>query len=192
MRVRHDHHIHTVFSNHASADMAVPTIVAQATKLGLGRIVILEHVPEMPRYRRAVLEEKVASVPMPQIEAIRQEVDRWRGRQALRILVGAEIDANPHVRDGRLLVESVEGIDVVVASTHFLPTGEALWYDVKELFDPERLAEIYREWMVWIMHIAANPHVDVLAHPGVEMAAIGAIERFEGCLLYTSPSPRDS
>ncbi len=183
MRVRHDHHIHTVFSNHASADMVVPTIAAQAVEMGLGRIVILEHVPEIPRYRRAVLEQQIATAPMPQIEAIRLEVDRWRGRLPLRILVGAEIDANPHTRDGRLLGERVEGVDVVVASTHFLPGGEALWYDVKDLFASERLAEIYREWMVWIMHIAANPAVDVLAHPGVEMAAIGAIERFEGAVL---------
>ncbi len=182
MPILHDHHIHTVFSGHSASDMLVGAIIDRANAVGLKRIVILEHVPEMPRYRRAVIDEQVASVPRTQIDAIADEIRHWKDGSAARVLLGAEVDANPHERDGRLLLADLSGIDVVFGSTHFLPAVPALWYEVPDLPEDQR-ARIYRDWMAWAMHVAANPAVDVLSHPGAEMASMGAIEAFAGPVL---------
>jgi len=182
MPILHDHHIHTVFSGHSSPDMLVGAILDRAARIGLKRIVILEHVPEMPRYRRAVLEECAATVPRSHIDAIADEIRHWRDRSPVRVLLGAEVDANPHERDGRLLLDDLAGIDVVMASTHFLPAVPALWYEAPALPE-EKLARIYQDWMGWALHLAANPRVHILAHPGVEMANLGAIQRFAGPVL---------
>lgn len=182
MPIAHDHHIHTVYSGHSTPDMVVGAIVKKADRVGLKRIVILEHVPEMPRYTRRVADGELHEVPSPQINTIHEEIKIWRSQTPVVLLLGAEIDANPNQRDGRLLLSDLTDIDVVVASTHFLPGVPAMWHEVAGLPE-EQLAKIYEAWMVWAMHVAANPEVDVLAHPGAEMAAIGATKQYEGRVL---------
>ena len=92
-------------------------IIDRAHKAGLKRIVILEHVPEMPRYTRRVARGEVHDVPRPQIDAIRDEIQAWKRDSPVVLLLGAEVDANPTHRDGRLLLADLTDIDVVVAST---------------------------------------------------------------------------
>lgn len=162
--------------------MVVGAIIDRAGKQGLKRIVILEHVPEMPRYSRRVAEGKLHQAPRPQIDAIYEDIQRWRSQSPVRVFLGAEIDANPTRRDGRLLLLDLENIDVVIASTHFLPEVPIMWFEAPE-FPAEQRQRLYEEWMVWILHIAANPVVDVLAHPGAEMAHIGALGEFSGRVL---------
>ncbi len=182
MPILHDHHVHTVFSGHSAPDMLVGAIVERATTLGLSHIVILEHVPDIGRYRNQVIEKQASNLPRPQIDAIADEIRHWKSKTPARLFLGAEVDANPHNRDGRLLLEDFSGIDVVLASTHFLPETPAMWYEVEEL-PQEQKENIYQEWLAWSMHIAANPAVHVLAHPGVEMANLGVFPAFSGKIL---------
>lgn len=183
MKLIHDHHIHTVYSNHASPDMVPGAIIKQAERRGLRRIVILEHVPESPKYKRDVIEGRRSDFPRPQINAIAEESARCRGNSPVLVLLGAEVDADPYAADGSLLCKDLSGIDMVMASTHVLPRRPLYWYETPKPVPQEQGRLIYEEWMAWIMHVAANPVVDVLAHPGVEMAHIGAIESFSGAVL---------
>ena len=182
MPILHDHHVHTVFSGHSSPDMLVGAIAQRATTMGLSHIVILEHVPEIGKYRSQEIENHAKNLPRPQIDAIADEIRHWKSKTPARLFLGAEVDANPHERDGSLLLEDFSGIDVVLASTHFLPETPAMWYEVEEL-PQEQKANIYQQWLAWAMHVAANPAVHVLAHPGVEMANIGAFSAFTGKIL---------
>lgn len=182
MTIPYDYHIHTNLSGHSSPDMIVGAIIDRATRLGLRRIVILEHTPEVNRHRDDVVKHKIESFPAPQIDLIAAEVAYWRDHTSLEILVGAEIDADPNRRDGRLLCQPPATADVILASTHYTPNEGGYWYELSGL-DDERRRSIYREWLSWTLLIAVNPHVDILAHPGVEMAAIGAIDQFSGSIL---------
>jgi histidinol phosphatase-like PHP family hydrolase len=92
--------------------------------------------------------------------------------------LGAEIDADPNCRDGRLLLNNLEGIEVILGSTHYLPLLSQMWFEIDEL-SPENNATIYQEWLSWIKNIAKNPAVNVLAHPGTEVVAIGAMDWFD-------------
>ena len=183
MAIRHDHHIHTVYSGHSSPDMVVGAVAARVGSAGLKRAVILEHVPEVGRDQRAVSRGCFDGVRRPQIDAIAAEVPLWRDRCAARLLGGVEVDADPLTCDGSLLLTDLSGVDVVLGSTHFLPGGGGMWYEMGDSLPRERLQQIYEQWMAWSMNVAANPLVDVLSHPGAEMAAMGAIERFEGQVL---------
>ena len=182
MNISQDHHIHTVYSGHSSRDMTVAAIVEKAAALDLRRIVILEHIPDIQRDRRAVLDGVLGEASREPLRAIGRDLAAVAERGTVRVFRGAEIDADPNARDGRLLLADLSGIDVVMAACHYVADTRAMWFDLAEL-PRERLDRLYEIWMVWAMHVAANPAVDVLAHPGAEMASFGAIQRFEGRVL---------
>ncbi len=158
--------------------MVVGAIADQAARLGLRRIVILEHVPDSSDGRR-VMHERLPTARRAQLDAIAEEIARFRGESPVQLVLGAEIDADPHRRDGRLLLGDLQGLQVILAATHFLPEAPGYFHEMGEL-PPERAEEIYYQWMPWLMHVAANPQVDVLAHPGREMLQAGVIADFGG------------
>lgn len=183
MALSHDHHIHTVYSGHSAPEMTVREIIARAEKAEQKRIIILEHVPEVTGDRAAALARVPVRLLKAPIQRIAQEVHEIRSETPVRVLIGAEIDADPVNRDGRLLLSDTSGIDVILASTHFLPEDGDPWYNIHGVLTDDRLRALRDEWFTWTMRVAANPKVDILAHPGVEMASIGAIMRFDGEVL---------
>lgn len=182
-----DYHIHSAFSGHSGLDMNVRNIALRAAEVGLEQILILEHVPMVNEGAHAlVLEHRYTEGIREriQIDAILDERKRFlaTGPTPLQILVGAEVDADPHRMDGSLLLSDLHDIDVVSASTHYLPGGRGFWYDGTTWPAAERRA-MYEEWFAWAKRIAANPDVDILAHPGAALCAVGAIETFSGPVL---------
>lgn len=183
MNLLHDHHIHTIYSGHSDAAMTVDSVIRQAASVGLRRIVVLEHVPPVtgsPMVESGQISARQLREP---IRLIENEVHSTGGESSVRVLVGAEIDADPNCRDGRLLLQDLSGIDVTLASTHYLPENAEPWYKVQGVLAEGRLKVFLDEWTEWTVRVAANPAVDILAHPGVEMACIGAIASFEGEVL---------
>jgi histidinol phosphatase-like PHP family hydrolase len=166
-------------------DMLVGNILRQADKVGLRRIAIVEHTPQIDtRIQQAVCGGTFRRdrCIRAHLESIMEERALWCKRSPIEILAGAEIDADPLPLDGSLLLDDLTGLDLVLASTHFLPRGRGMWYD-RTPWPQEIQEEMYQEWFSWAMHIAANPEVHILAHPGATLAAIGAIHAFEGHVL---------
>ncbi len=178
MNIDCDLHIHTIYSGHSSTDMSVGAIVHDAVEKGLRRIVILEHVPNIPADCPKVIAGEMHAATRTQIDAIAAEVDYWRGRVPLEILLGAEVDADPHLQDGTLLLKDLDGIDIILAATHFLPDVSAVWFQSPPVNDREKRIRLFEDWLSWIKKVARNPHVDVLAHPGVELATMSVIPAF--------------
>jgi len=183
MHLFYDYHIHTVFSGHSGPEMLVPAILDHAGRRGLRRIAVLEHAPELNRHCRAVFANTASDFPCPQFQMIREQLDYWHRQFPVEVVRAAEVDANPNLRDGSLLTTDLGGIQLVIASTHFLPGIPAFWYNLPENIPTAGIERMYDEWLDWICRVAANPKVDVLAHPGLEMAAVGAIRSFEGKVL---------
>ncbi len=185
---KYDFHIHTVFSGHSSMDMIVGNIIRKAQKTGLRKIVILEHVPQVSNK----IQLKVTNNSYNPQKTIRAQIDSIIEDRAyfksenpdeeIQIMVGAEIDANPNKMDGSLLLKDLAGIDVVLASTHYLPNAKGMWYDELE-WSEEQALQMYDEWFVWAMHIASNKDVNIFAHPGISLCAIKAITEFTGSVL---------
>ncbi|MHC4870710.1 MAG: PHP domain-containing protein [Planctomycetota bacterium] len=183
--LKYDFHIHTVFSGHSSYDMICGNIMKKAVKRGLRKIVILEHVPQVDNsVQIKILDDNYSrkKTIRAQIDAIIEERNILKNEYDIEVLVGAEVDADPNHMDGSLLLDDLHGIDVILASTHYLPDGKGLWYDGHE-WPEEFVQEMYNQWFVWAMHIAANNRVNIFAHPGVSLCAINAIDEFSGKVI---------
>lgn len=167
-----DCHVHTIYSGHSGAEMFIPAVMARCAQRRLRRVVILEHVPPITsetylnpnewfdgRDDRAALEAVIAEV-LPRRE-------RFPGTE---FLTGVEADADPQRLDGSLMLSDVGGADVVVAATHLVPGGAEFWFDRPQLPEDEA-PETRARWLAWLEAVAANPAVDVLAHPCAELAA---------------------
>jgi HisJ family histidinol phosphate phosphatase len=176
MALVQDHHIHTLHSGHSDPGMTVARVVEEAEARGLRRIVILEHLPRI-RQRPAANGHRPPA-DLGHLEIIGREIREIRARTPVRILTGAEVDADPFRPDGRLLAHPPPGIDVVLASTHYVAGHDFYWYEAPAP-PPDRRLGIFEDWLDWIMAVAANPLVNVLSHPGMEMASMGVIERFD-------------
>ncbi len=169
-----DYHVHTIYSGHSGPDMFVPAVMARLAERGVRRAVLLEHVPPM-------MEETFRSFgdwlegrgDRTAIDAIASEVlPRRKMFPDVEFLIGAEVDADPELMDGSLLLEDLSGIDVVLASTHVLPGGIGFWFNPPEIPAGERDSLLAR-WLAWIENVAGNPLVNVLSHPGAEIHNCG-------------------
>lgn len=169
-----DYHVHTIYSGHSGTEMFIPAVMARAAELGLRRVLIVEHVPEtMTAASRTPAEWLSGRGDRTVIKAILSEVRPRRGQiPGVEFLVGAEVDADPERMDGSLMLADLADLDAVVAATHLLPGGEAFWFNPPETPEAER-GELLDRWLAWIENVVANPKVNILAHPGAELAAAG-------------------
>jgi len=175
-----DLHIHTVYSGHSAADMLVPSICERARALGLARVAILEHVPEISPATagridlwRARRDDRTA------IDAILDDVERVRPHfPELEVLVGAEIDADPDALDGSLMLADRSGVDLVVASLHVLPGGRSFWFEPDEDSHGPVDEAAVAEWFAWAERVVRVSRPDVLAHPGSPLVAHGWPDAF--------------
>ncbi|MBN1257737.1 MAG: hypothetical protein JXA52_08540 [Planctomycetes bacterium] len=180
-----DFHLHTILSGHSQPDMLVGNIIWRADELGLEKIIILEHTPGFSAEMQASViageyqEDETTRLP---VDIIIHECASFLPQAKVRAIVGAEIDADPCARDGSLLMNDFNGIDIVMAATHYIPGARGIWNDAQE-FPPEEQEKIYREWFTWAKAVAANPRVDILAHPGALLGNKTGITAFEGKVL---------
>ena len=174
-----DYHIHTVHCGHASPEMTAERIVETARRRGLGRIVILEHVPNISAPAGLDPERwKKGRNDRSEIDRVIEEVGvARRGLDGIEVIIGAEIDPDPFRPDGSLMLDDLDGIELVVASTHLFPGGSAFWYTPFAVPADAR-EKVAREWFSWAGRIVENDRVQVLAHPGALLAARGAVHDF--------------
>jgi HisJ family histidinol phosphate phosphatase len=183
---RHDLHTHTVWSGHSSPDCTVLNVLAAAAEAGIEAVAVTEHVPRVVpsieewrglKNLRDVLDEvadEVAGIDPPS--------------GAPRLILGAEIDADPFALDGSLMLDDLSGLEYVIASIHVFPGGEAFWYESVSVAEPAR-SRVLERWAAWLARIAANPAVDAIAHPGALIGARGVIEAFDDeCLAVIRPA----
>lgn len=150
--IDYDMHIHTVHCGHAP-QMTVEAICRQADEAGLRLVVITDHIFD--------------PADMKVIERIRREVAAVR--PACRVLVGAEVDVDWQSPDGRLVIDTLDGLDYVIAGFHYVPTmGHYPWSIDQRGMEIERFLAL---WEQSLMGIVSNPRIDTLAHPGRMLAA---------------------
>lgn len=185
-RIHNDFHVHTVFSGHSSSDMTVSQILPAAKEAGMHRLLVLEHTPQVNSIvREAIREERFdpRRTNRFHLDTIAEECQIHDAEVSpMKVFVGAEVDADPNTSDGTLLLRDCSELDVVMASTHYLPNKRGFLYDSVPWSDPDKM-RIREEWMVWAMRIAANPRVNILAHPGALLCQLGAVSAFEGDIL---------
>ena len=150
--LNYDLHVHTEYCGHAPG-MTVAAICKQADTLGMSAIAITDHIFEHSDHVR--------------IEKIRTEVKACQGH--CRVYVGAEIDVNANYTDGRLVTETFDGLDIVIAGFHYVPTVGNLPHGPQDnSLDAETFIEV---WASSLLGIVSSLQVDVLAHPGRLLAA---------------------
>ncbi|MHC4386006.1 MAG: hypothetical protein ACYSUG_03340, partial [Planctomycetota bacterium] len=85
------------------------------------------------------------------------------------VIIGAEIDVDGNYADGRLVTETLDGLDVVIAGFHYVPTvGNYPHSPDDNSLDDDQFLE---HWASSLLGIVSNSRVDVLAHPGRLLAA---------------------
>jgi histidinol phosphatase-like PHP family hydrolase len=150
--LNYDLHIHTEYCGHAPG-MTVEAICRRADELGLSTIAITDHI--FGPSGHAV------------IEKIRAEAEACRTK--CRVYIGAEIDVDADYADGRLVTETFDELDVVIAGFHYVPIAGKY---PKTPQDNPMAADAFMEvWESSLLGIVSNPRVDVLAHPGRLLAA---------------------
>ncbi|MBN1816741.1 MAG: PHP domain-containing protein [Sedimentisphaerales bacterium] len=150
--IRYDMHIHTEYCGHA-VDMDVASICACADELDLETIAITDHI--------------YSHNGLPVVTAIRAELSRVRHN--CRVIVGAEVDVDGDFSDGRLVTDSLDALDYVVAGFHYVPTvGNYPLSPDDCTMTGEQFLEV---WRTALLGIVSNPGIHTLAHPGRLVAA---------------------
>ena len=148
----YDLHIHTEYCGHAGG-MTVPAICHKADYLGLTTIAIADHI--FKPSDRAL------------IEKIRAEAKRCTTH--CEVFVGAEVDVDAMHTDGRLVTEDLDGLDIVIAGFHYVPTVGTL---PRRPEDNELDGTTFMEvWTSSLLGLVSNPQIDTFAHPGRLLAA---------------------
>ena len=152
MKPEYDFHIHTVLSGHADARQDVDTIVKTAENAGLRAIAVTEHISKAEDIKR--------------ISIIRSQVNNLK--TSCKIYVGAEIDVDPYSDDGSLVIDRFDDLDLVIGAIHYFPGTQILPHgqQVPDCLKKNALVK----WRQMLLGLAANPELDILAHPGIMIA----------------------
>ena len=145
--LNYDLHIHTDYCGHAQG-MTVGSIIARADEIGLETIAITDHV--------------FGDDDLAIIKKIRE--DFYYANSNCRVLIGAEVDVDYRSDDGKLVIDSFETLDYIIASFHFIPTS-GVFPKCKEDC-PLTGEEFLKVWRQSLLGVVSNPAVDTLAHPG--------------------------
>jgi HisJ family histidinol phosphate phosphatase len=166
MQLDFDHHIHTVYSQHAHEEMVVARILPAAVAAGLKRIVVLEHIPTIGAPGLTLSGWREGRNHRESLDRIAAELREVEGRYpSLQVLRGAEVDGDPLRLDGSLMLEDLSGLDVVLGATHVFPGATGFWYEKCQLA-PEKARELANTWREWLLKLLRGGRWDVLAHPG--------------------------
>ena len=150
--IHYDLHIHTKYCGHAPG-MTVEAILTRAEELGLSTIAITDHI-----FRPA--DHAV-------IDKIRADVAAYG--PSVKVVIGAEVDVDSAYTDGRLVTDDLDGLDIVIAGYHYVPTvGNLPHGPQNNSLDDEVFMEV---WASSLLGIVSNPKIHILAHPGRLLAA---------------------
>ncbi|MBL7214493.1 MAG: PHP domain-containing protein [Phycisphaerae bacterium] len=153
----YDLHIHTEYCGHAPG-MTVAAICKQAARLGLSAIAITDHVFEHS--------------DIAKIDKIRAEAKAFQGH--CTVYIGAEVDVDADHADGRLVTETFDDLDYVIAGFHYVPT---VGNYPRGPEDNSLSAEAFMEvWQTSLLGVVSNPQIDTLAHPGRLLASAVDLE----------------
>jgi histidinol phosphatase-like PHP family hydrolase len=128
--------------------MTVGSIIARADEIGLKTIAITDHI----------FGEKDLTV----IQKIRE--DFFYTDSNCRVLIGAEVDVDAQSDDGKLVIDSFETLDYIIAGFHFIPTVGVFPKCQEDC--PLTGEEFLKVWRNSVLGIVSNPVVDTFAHPG--------------------------
>ncbi|MHC5000382.1 MAG: PHP domain-containing protein [Planctomycetota bacterium] len=162
--LNYDLHIHTEYCGHAPG-MTVPAILERAEAKGLLTLAITDHIFKQADH--AVIQQ------------IRDDVAAYG--PSIKLYVGAEVDVDSAHADGRLVTEDLDGLDIVIAGFHYVPTVGNLPHGPQ---DNTLADEVFMEvWASSLLGIVSNPKIHTLAHPGRLLAASMDLEvHFEDAL----------
>lgn len=133
--------------------MTVAAICKQADRLGLTAIAITDHI--------------FAHSDHAIIEKIRAEAKECEGH--CRVYVGAEVDVDADHTDGRLVTDSFENLDYVIAGFHYVPTvGNYPRGPEDNGLSGEAFMDV---WQSTLLGVVSHPAVHTLAHPGRLLAS---------------------
>lgn len=144
--IDYDMHIHTEYCGHA-VPMNIKAILARADELELKTIAIATHIFKSP--------------DLNVIDWIRDDIAKIEHN--CRVIVGAEIDVDGRFCDGRLVTDQLEGLDYIVAGSHYIPGVDNYprqWADCT--LAPEVMFE---RWRTSLFGIISDKRIDTLAHP---------------------------
>ena len=140
-------HIHTEYCGHAPG-MTVEAILCRAEELGLSTIAITDHIFKQADH--AVIQQ------------IRTDAVAYG--PSIKVYIGAEVDVDPDYTDGRLVTDDLDGLDIVIAGYHYIPTVGNLPHGPQ---DNTLADEVFMEvWASSLLGIVSNPKIHTLAHPG--------------------------
>ncbi len=148
----YDLHIHTEYCGHAGG-MTIPAICHQADYLGLSAIAITDHIFKPSDWAF--------------VEKIRAEVKACNTH--CKVYVGAEVDVDAMHTDGRLVTDDLDGLDIVIAGYHYVPTVGNYPRSIEE--NPLEAEEFMKVWTSSLLGVVSNPNIHTLAHPGRLLAA---------------------
>jgi histidinol phosphatase-like PHP family hydrolase len=162
--IDYDLHIHTEYCGHAPS-MTVEAILERAEAMGLSTLAITDHIFKQADH--AIIQQ------------IRDDVVAYA--PSIKVYVGAEVDVNPDYADGRLVTEDLDGLDIVIAGFHYVPTVGNLPHGPQDnSLDDEVFMEV---WASSLLGVVSNPKIHTLAHPGRLLAASMDLEvHFEDAL----------
>ena len=145
-KIDYDLHIHTEYCGHAKG-MKVQDICRQADEKQLRLIAITDHTYS--------IDEQAA------LDKIRRQVQQ--SKPNCRVLVGAEVDVDGVYSDGRLVVDDLTDLDLVIAGFHYVPTkGHYPRQPEDRGMAEEQFLEV---WESSLYGIVSNSNIDILAHP---------------------------
>ncbi|MFH1613593.1 MAG: PHP domain-containing protein, partial [Planctomycetota bacterium] len=162
----YDFHIHTELCGHAPGQ-TVKTIIEKTKELGLKMIAVTEHV--------------FGPSDLKKLDIIRQEIRKHDS--SCQVVIGAEVDVDRTVFDGRLTIEHRHDIDYILGTIHYLPGTEIMPHCEK--LRPLGEKETFERWRSTLLGLVANPLVDTLAHPGAMIANAMPGDDFSNAVLDT-------
>lgn len=172
--IDYDLHIHTQYCGHAPG-MTVEAILERAEAMGLSAIAITDHIFKQADH--AVIQQ------------IRADVAAYG--PSIRVYVGAEVDVDAAHVDGRLITDDLDGLDIVIAGYHYIPTIGILPHGPQ---DNALADEVFMEvWASSLLGLVSNPKIHTLAHPGRLLAAAVDLDiHFEDALCVFEKAAKRS
>lgn len=145
--INYDLHIHTEYCGHAPG-MTIEAIIEAAEEKQLETIAITSHVFN---------EDDLKLIPKIKNEVAAITTD-------VKVIVGAEVDADGMRTDGRLITDKLDDIDYVLGTIHYIPSTGI--YPKSPQDNPLTGEKFFGVWQSTLLGLVSNPRLDALAHPG--------------------------
>ena len=171
----YDTHVHSYLSGHSDERMKPELIRDAALRKRLEAVVLLEHVPQIfPKEQANVWYERKNN--RSHIDELLVQIDKVKSGKP-RLIKGAEVDADPIMLDGTVMLDDLSGLEFPAFATHVVPGGKVFWYDVMPL-PPVVAEEVLTKFVDCVKSALASGKFRVWVHPGALIARAGLLEDF--------------